>query len=72
MLSVINDRVIGREGNIVLVDFSREPHPPARRFPGANGLREPSREDCNASFEPLADLSARCRCYAASVACRPG
>jgi hypothetical protein len=52
--------VIGREGNVVLVNFSRDPHPPAPRFPGANGLREPSGEDM--SFEPLADPSARRLC----------
>ncbi len=70
MLTMINDRVIGRKDNIVLVDFSREPHPPAPRFPGASGLREPSCEDM--SFEPLTDLSARCPCYAASGVRRPG
>jgi hypothetical protein len=48
MLSVINERVIGREGNIVLVDFSREPHPPAPRFPGANGRRERGYEPSDA------------------------
>jgi hypothetical protein len=36
----VNGRVIGREDNIVLVDFGREPNPPAPRFPGASGLRE--------------------------------
>lgn len=40
MLRVVNGRVIGRDGNIVLVDFSHEPNPPAPRFPGASGLRE--------------------------------
>jgi hypothetical protein len=69
MLSVINERVIGREGNIVLVDFSREPHPPAPRFPGANGRREPSCEET--SFEPLAGPSAHCPGFAASAACLP-
>lgn len=39
MLRVIDRRVIGRESNIVRVDFSREPDPPAPCFPGANGLR---------------------------------
>lgn len=32
-------RVIGRDSNIVRVDFTREPDPPAPRFPGAAGLR---------------------------------
>lgn len=35
-----NRFVIGRENNVVRVDFSRDPDPPAPRFPGANGLRE--------------------------------
>lgn len=69
MLTLINNRVIGRKGNVVLVDFSRSPPPPAPRFPGANGLREPSCEDM--SVEPFAGPSARCPGYAASVACRP-
>ena len=33
--------VIRREDNVLQVDFSREPDPPAPRFPGANGLRKP-------------------------------
>ena len=39
MLSVVDRHVIARESNIVRVDFSRDPDPPAPRFPGANGLR---------------------------------
>ena len=39
MLSAVDRHVIARESNIVRVDFSREPDPPAPRFPGANGLR---------------------------------
>ena len=31
--------MIARESNIVRVDFSRKPDPPAPCFPGANGLR---------------------------------
>lgn len=31
--------VIGRENNIVVVDFRRKPDPPAPRFPGGNALR---------------------------------
>jgi hypothetical protein len=55
MLTLINNRVIGRKGNVLLVDFSRPPNPPAPRFPGANGLREPRCEET--SFEPLAGPS---------------
>lgn len=32
--------VSGREKNVLWVDFSPDPDPPAPRFPGANGLRE--------------------------------
>jgi hypothetical protein len=39
MLSPVDRYVIGRESNILRVDFSRRPNPPAPRFPGASGLR---------------------------------
>jgi hypothetical protein len=45
-----NRFVIDRQSNVVWVDFSREPDPPAPRFPGAGGLREMSNIDpgqCN-------------------------
>jgi hypothetical protein len=32
--------IIGRDGNVVVVDFAGKPEPPAPPFPGANGLRE--------------------------------
>ncbi len=54
MLSVIKDRVIGRNGNIVVVDFGREPNPPAPRFPGASGLREQCRSEVTTEFAALA------------------
>ena len=41
--------VIGREDNVVRVDFSRDPDPPAPRFPGASGLREIGNEDTSAA-----------------------
>lgn len=34
-------RVIGRDDNVVLVDFSRAPGPPPPRCPGAGALRQP-------------------------------
>jgi hypothetical protein len=40
MRILANDRVIARSDNVVLVDFSRRPEPPAPRFPGAGGLRK--------------------------------
>ena len=36
---VLRRQVIARESNIVRVDFSREPEPPAPRFPGAAAMR---------------------------------
>jgi hypothetical protein len=39
MLNVVDRHVIAQESNVVRVDFSRDPDPPAPRFPGANGLR---------------------------------
>jgi hypothetical protein len=32
--------VIGRDGNVIRVDFRRNPDPPAPRFPGAAALRD--------------------------------
>lgn len=32
-------QVTDLKGNVVRVDFRREPNPPTPRFPGANGLR---------------------------------
>jgi hypothetical protein len=42
-----NRFVIGHENNVVRVDFSRDPDPPAPRFPGASGLREIGDESAN-------------------------
>jgi hypothetical protein len=39
MRSLVQRRIIERERNIVRVDFSREPDPPAPRFPGAGAMR---------------------------------
>jgi hypothetical protein len=38
-MSTINSRVIGREHNVVQVDFRPQPDPPAPEFPGAGALR---------------------------------
>lgn len=35
-----NRYVLGREHNVVHVDFGREPDPPAPKFPGAAALRK--------------------------------
>ena len=37
--------VFHRDGNVLRVNFGREPDPPAPRFPGAAGLREVSLEE---------------------------
>jgi hypothetical protein len=46
MHTVTTDRVIARDDNIVVVDFSRKPEPPAPRFPGASGLCKVSHTKC--------------------------
>jgi hypothetical protein len=51
MLSVTDRHVIARESNVVRVDFSREPDPPAPCFPGANGLRL-SDSECDGTAPP--------------------
>ena len=45
-----NRYVVRRENNVLQVDFSREPDPPAPRFPGASGLREFGQEDSESSW----------------------
>lgn len=41
MRTAFADRhVIAREGNVLRVDFERDPDPPAPRFPGAGALRD--------------------------------
>jgi hypothetical protein len=37
--------VFHRDGNVLRVNFRREPDPPAPRFPGAAGLREVGLEE---------------------------
>jgi hypothetical protein len=55
--------VIGRESNVVRVDFSREPDPPAPRFPGASGLRaigdESAKRDDDIVVETLRTAAAK-------------
>ena len=36
----MHPRIIGRDRNVVVVDFAGKPEPPAPQFPGANALRE--------------------------------
>jgi hypothetical protein len=38
-MSVVDRYIVGRDDNVVHVDFGREPDPPAPRFPGAGSLR---------------------------------
>jgi hypothetical protein len=41
--------VSGRQDNVLWVDFSRDPDPPAPKFPGASGLREIVDENTSAT-----------------------
>jgi hypothetical protein len=43
--------VVERDGNIVRVDFGRDPDPPAPKFPGAGALHEaPMSDDTQPAF----------------------
>jgi hypothetical protein len=39
-----NRYVLGREHNVVHVDFAQEPDPPAPKFPGGAALRRPAQD----------------------------
>jgi len=47
-----NARVVRRADNVVLVDFTRGPEPPAPRFPGAGALRDNAGEALETEFIP--------------------
>jgi hypothetical protein len=38
-MGVVGQYIVGRDDNVVHVDFGHEPDPPAPRFPGAGSLR---------------------------------
>jgi len=40
-----NNYIIRRNDNVLVVDFTRGPEPPAPRFPGANALRGKATEE---------------------------
>jgi hypothetical protein len=42
--------VIGRDDNVVVVDFTRKPAPPAPLFPGASGLRQSRKDESESQF----------------------
>lgn len=44
-----NRLIVGRENNVVRVDFRPDPDPPAPKFPGASGLREMDDESTSAT-----------------------
>jgi hypothetical protein len=47
-MRIRNRFIIGREANVVRVDFRREPDPPAPTFPGAGALRADTRQPIEA------------------------
>jgi hypothetical protein len=56
-----NRYVLGREHNVVHVDFGREPDPPAPKFPGAAALRSsapypPPFKACGITIPKMAQL----------------
>jgi hypothetical protein len=54
--------VIGRDNNVVRVDFGRDPDPPAPKFPGATGLREVCEESTCVFAVALSATSASSKC----------
>jgi hypothetical protein len=48
--------VVARHSNIVRVDFTREPDPPAPRFPGAAGVRKSQLETAGQSAVAVASM----------------
>jgi hypothetical protein len=65
-MSLIKYRhIIGRENNVVQVDFGHESDPPAPKFPGASGLRPVKKEE----WEQQSMLADRIgdACFAASA-----
>jgi hypothetical protein len=54
-----NACIIGRNDNVLVVDFSRGPDPPAPRFPGANALRENAAEEVPLRLAPQRRAVAR-------------
>jgi len=64
-MSLIKYRhIIGRENNVVRVDFAHESDPPAPKFPGANGLRPAKKEEWEAQC--MLDDRIGHPCFAAS------
>ena len=63
--------VIARESNVLRVDFSREPDPPAPRFPGARGLRFDDREDGGSDCAATPLRLRRARRFKTSCRARP-
>ena len=61
--------VVGRDRNVVLVDFGRRPDPPAPRFPGAGALRTEETED-NCWDQPRDEFAGESIVRCASVAAR--
>ena len=62
-MSLWNSCVIGRDNNVLVVDFTRKSEPPAPRFPGANALRIGPKDRktvsaCCGAGPPVVDLQA--------------
>jgi len=46
--------VVGRNGNVLVVDFHKRPEPPVPRFPGAAGLRAAGSDEPEQVFDIVA------------------
>jgi hypothetical protein len=59
-MSFCNRYVVGRERNVVHVDFGRKPDPPAPQFPGAAALRRTAWHFRRARPERIRVLPSKC------------
>jgi hypothetical protein len=55
--------VIGRKDNVLLVDFSKRPEPPAPRFPGATGLRAAGCDELTGDLAPSSPQRRQSACH---------
>ena len=66
-MNVVDRYIVGRDDNIVHVDFEHEPDPPTPTFPGAGSLRVAAvLSDLNAAIAP--ELATTRYCLASGTA----
>ena len=60
-MDVVDRYIVGRDDNVVHVDFEREPDPPTPTFPGAGSLRVAAvLSDVTAAIAPELAMTQHC------------